>query len=112
MIALPDAMVFMDMTKHFRISNLNPKLVSTVESPNYRNYIDWLVHQRRNSIASALELRLSCTDSSIWKLLHGGMQLQNHWRIIGLQMDGLAKDCSNSNVLAVGLRQSYAQPSK
>ena len=29
-------------------------------------YIDGLVQERRNSIANALELRLSCTNPSIW----------------------------------------------
>ena len=29
-------------------------------------YIDRLVQERRNSIANALELRLSCTNLSIW----------------------------------------------
>ena len=29
-------------------------------------YIDGLVQDRRNSIANALELRLSCTNPSIW----------------------------------------------
>ena len=29
-------------------------------------YIDGLVQERRNSIANALELRLSCTNSSIY----------------------------------------------
>ena len=31
------------------------------------SYIDRLVQERRNSIANALELRLSCTNPSIWK---------------------------------------------
>ena len=30
------------------------------------SYLDVLVQERRNSIANALELRLSCTDPSIW----------------------------------------------
>ena len=29
-------------------------------------YIDGLVQERRNSIAKALELRLSCTNPSMW----------------------------------------------
>ena len=33
-------------------------------------YIDGLVQERRNSIANALELRLSCTNTSIWVVLH------------------------------------------
>ena len=32
-------------------------------------YIDWLVQQRRNSIANALELRLCCTNPSIGNTL-------------------------------------------
>ena len=31
----------------------------------YCRYIDWLVQERRNSIANALELRLPCTNPSI-----------------------------------------------
>ena len=30
------------------------------------NHIDGLMQERRNSIANALELRLSCTKPSIW----------------------------------------------
>ena len=32
-------------------------------------YIDGLVQERRNSIANALELRLSCTNRSIWMMM-------------------------------------------
>ena len=35
-----------------------------------RWYIDWLVQERRNSIANAQELRLSCTNPSIWNVIH------------------------------------------
>ena len=31
-------------------------------------HIDGLVHERRNSIANALELRLYCTNPSIWDM--------------------------------------------
>ena len=34
-------------------------------------YFDWLVQERRNSIASALDLRYSCTNPSIWIFAHG-----------------------------------------
>ena len=33
--------------------------------PGWQYHFDGLVHERRNSIANALELRLSCTDLSI-----------------------------------------------
>ena len=33
---------------------------------NAADYIDGLVHERRNSIANQLELLLSCTNPSIW----------------------------------------------
>ena len=36
-------------------------------------HTDGLVHERRNSIANALELRLSCTNSSIWFSLCCGL---------------------------------------
>ena len=35
-----------------------------------RWYIGWLVQERRNSIANAQELRLSCTNPSIWNVIH------------------------------------------
>ena len=31
-----------------------------------QHYVDGLVQERRNSIANALELRLSCTNPSMW----------------------------------------------
>ena len=33
------------------------------------NHCDWLVQERRNYIANALEFRLSCTNPSIWNIL-------------------------------------------
>ena len=35
---------------------------------NISVYIDGLVQERRNPIANALELRLSCTNPSIWEM--------------------------------------------
>ena len=34
-------------------------------------YIDWLMQERHNSIANALELRLSFTNLSIFGTVHG-----------------------------------------
>ena len=46
--------------------------------------IDWhfdgLVQKRRNSIANALELRLSCPNLSIWSHIKGRM-----YRVISIQ---------------------------
>ena len=36
--------------------------------PNRDDYFDGLVQERRNSIANALELRLSCTNPSIYEM--------------------------------------------
>ena len=54
----------------------NMKMVKQAVYPNwlkllwtnfeYETYIDGLVQERHNSIANALELRLSCTNPSIW----------------------------------------------
>ena len=40
-------------------------MIKTRQSHNHR---DGLMHERRNSIANALELRLSCTKPSILSL--------------------------------------------
>ena len=37
--------------------------------PKYDKYIDGLVQERRNSSALIMELRLSCTKPSIWRVL-------------------------------------------
>ena len=39
---------------HFKITHLNSQ-----------HYLNWLMQERLNSIANALELRLSCTNPSI-----------------------------------------------
>ena len=39
---------------------------STRSTYVYRTYIDGLMQERYNSIANALELRLSCINQSIW----------------------------------------------
>ena len=57
-----------------------------VDTPNllkiHGGYIDGLVQERRNSIANALELRLSCNNPSIWNILmrSGHNSLVMHWR--------------------------------
>ena len=43
-------------------------------------YVDRLVQERRNSIANALELRLSCTNPSMWVF--------TKWKWFHLQMGG------------------------
>ena len=40
-------------------------IIVVLEQEHIRSYIDGLVQERRNSIANALELRLSCTNPSI-----------------------------------------------
>ena len=42
---------------------------SLITGTGYRAHIDRLVQERRNSIANALELRLSCTNPSISHLI-------------------------------------------
>ena len=52
------------------------------------NYIDGLVQERRNSIANALELRLSCTNSSIYKYIFCWLDdiIQNgRWDLVALK---------------------------
>ena len=44
------------------------------------DYINGLVQERRNSIADALELRLSCTNPSIWALKPLG-SIHKNWCI-------------------------------
>ena len=39
-------------------------------NPNYKDKIDGLVQERSNSIANAMELRLSCTNPSRWTHNH------------------------------------------
>ena len=62
-----------------------------------RNHIDGLVQERRNSIANALELRLSCTNLSIYASVN--------WIIIGscnglLPVQHQAVSCPYSDVLS------------
>ena len=40
--------------------------INAYSNHDLRLYIDGLVQDKRNSIANALELRLSCTNPSIW----------------------------------------------
>ena len=42
-----------------------------------KHYIDWLVLERRNCIASAMELRLSCTDPPILNCVQGKHRCQS-----------------------------------
>ena len=44
-----------------------PGALSLENPKSLRDNIDRLVQERRNSIANALELRLSCTNPSIYK---------------------------------------------
>ena len=50
----------------FAINNHINGTVWTLADSIHDVYIDGLVQERRNSIANALELRLSCTGPSIW----------------------------------------------
>ena len=43
--------------------------------PRSISHMDGLAHERRNSIANALELRFSCTNSSIYRLQKGSLRL-------------------------------------
>ena len=58
------------ITKHtsFIVRCLLTQLILKSLSPDIKvaRHIDWLVQERRNSIANALELRLSCTNPSIY----------------------------------------------
>ena len=44
--------------------NLN--LLTACSGPEQKHYLDGLAQERCNSVANALELRLSCTNPSIW----------------------------------------------
>ena len=79
--------------------------------------IDGLVQERCNSIANALELRLSCTKPSKccldltcyfrWTWWHAVHRLNHHWYI-----NGLVQERRNSSALAMELRLSCTNPSK
>ena len=85
---------------------------------------DGLVQERHNSSALAMELRLSCTNPSIWstdepyRLLMNPVITQLISPVIGMyflgiavvHIDGLAQDCSNSSALAMELLQSCTKP--
>ena len=62
-----------DKVKHFTVWYILFQLT-------YLSYIDGLVQERHNSIANALELRLSCTDPSIltWKLWNTLIMVNYH----------------------------------
>ena len=60
--------------------------------------IDEFAQKRRNSIANALELRLSCTNPSKWRVI--------------IFIDGFVQQIRNSIANALGLRLSCTNPSK
>ena len=67
--------------------------------------IDGLVQERRNSIANALELRLSCTNLSIWQWwLLPGLSLPERSRLQWVK--------SISNLMSVGYLLNYIITSK
>ena len=69
-------------------------LLSTVE------YIDGLVQEIRNSIANAMELRLSCTNPSVWDtrvLVFHKDAFQLNWKPRFLKMPNLLY-CHNDNL--------------
>ena len=48
------------------IAYVEDYLMKVLNWQNVWQHIDGLVQERRNSSASAMELRLSCTNPSIW----------------------------------------------
>ena len=55
-------------------------------------YIDGLVQERRNSIANAMELRLSCTNLSIWQWYISVLAMELH-------LTGMHWPCCNYEVI-------------
>ena len=74
-------------------------------------HIDGLVQERRNSIANALELRLSCTNPSTYKIQTIPLDPKSWGRISELQIDGLVQERRNSITNALELRLSCTNPS-
>ena len=74
-------------------------------------HVNGLVQERRNSIANALELRLSCTNPLMW------YPFLMHWRCCslalnhGYQVNGLVQERCNSIANALELRLSCTNPS-
>ena len=79
-------------------------------------HIDGLKQERHNSIAHALELCLSCTNSSIWCMLSGQLSERTHYnasrtwpipqRHSQPYIDGLVQERCKSSALAMELRFS------
>ena len=61
---------------HWLGANLESALISMTDSGSFLHLIDELVQERRNSIANALELHLSCTNPSTYS--HSKMQSKSH----------------------------------
>ena len=71
---------------------------------------DGLVQERRNSIADALELCLSCTNPSSWWCKDSGIG-PILWVNRNDHIDGLMQDCSISIANALEILQSCTKPS-
>ena len=57
-------------TDHLSMLKLQFIFVKRGPGVNQRCYIDGLVQEKRNSIADAMELRLSCTNPSIYSIVY------------------------------------------
>ena len=64
-------------------------------------YIDGLVQERRNSIANAMELRLSCIDPSIWSK---PKQCSVMWSIISKLITRVVRNNKNGFITNVVLK--------
>ena len=112
---------------NYRVSNVKMFCLNITEN------IDGLVQERRNSIANALELCLSCTNLSIYNMrvielepsvahllgpqlpsaaLIGPLGQQNHQQIVHLRLcyksEGLLKSHTGSSEVKLGTRLSKA----
>ena len=70
-------------------------------TPGWWNHVDVLVKERRNSVADALELRLSCTDPSVNVLVKERLTpLLMHWSYVFL---ALTHRCERSSCITSSL---------
>ena len=71
--------------------------------------VDGLVQERRNSIVSTMELRLSCTNELMCGRWQWSVHIIQHFRCQS-HVGGLMQDCSISSVLAMEILQFCTEP--
>ena len=74
---------------YYLLRNYTQNIYITVKSSwnDIWNIKDGLVQERRKSIANALELRLSCTNPSIWSLKAGRLSRQEKQEYVRFRFD-------------------------